>query len=368
MSRLEVRGATRRYPGATALDEVSLCVEAGTRAAIVGPSGCGKTTLLRVVAGFERLDAGSVTLGGRVLADADAGTDLPAHRRGIGMVSQHGALFPHLTVAENVGFALARSRRDRGARVAALMDTVELDRALGTRRPDQLSGGQQQRVALARALALEPALMLLDEPFSALDTGLRESLRRSVGEVLRRAGVTAVLVTHDQGEALSFAERVAVMRAGRIVQTGAPEELYFRPIDAATALMLGDALVLPARLADGRAECALGRLRTASRGAAGTGEIMLRTEQLWLEPVGDDATEGAGEGCRGRVVEREFTGATCTADVALLAPGDGPATIRVRVARAELAEPGALVRVGVEGTAHVLEPDGSRASPHGRGG
>ncbi len=211
----------------TALDGIDLGVAAGSRTAIVGPSGCGKTTLLRIIAGFEAPDSGRVALGGRVLSEGpDA---MPAHHRGIGFVVQDGALFPHLSVAANVGFGLNRNEPRRAERIAELMDMVELDAALLPRKPDELSGGQQQRVALARALARKPQLMLLDEPFSALDTGLRDTTRKSVARLLSGAGITTILVTHDQPEALSFADQVAVMREGRLPQVGTPRALYLRP-------------------------------------------------------------------------------------------------------------------------------------------
>ena len=190
----------------------------------MGPSGSGKTTVLRLVAGFERPDEGSIAINGALVCGAGS-TEVPAHRRGVGYVAQDGALFPHLTVGGNVGFALPRgSGRDR--EIAGLLELVALDPAIATRRPDQLSGGQQQRVALARAMALRPDIILLDEPFSALDAELRVETRDAVSSVLRQAGVTAILVTHDPDDARAFADQVAVMRAGRLVATGTPEEVY----------------------------------------------------------------------------------------------------------------------------------------------
>ncbi len=189
-----------------ALDNIDLTVAAGSRTAVVGPSGSGKTTLLRIIAGFEIPDAGQVMLEGETLADGPA--IVPAHRRGMGIVSQDGALFPHLSVADNIGFGMERGQVDRAEQINALIDMVELDRGMLDRRPHQLSGGQQQRVALARALGRKPRLMLLDEPFSALDTGLRENMRKAVARVLQNAGITTILVTHDQAEALSFADQV----------------------------------------------------------------------------------------------------------------------------------------------------------------
>jgi iron(III) transport system ATP-binding protein len=202
-------------------------VPTGSRTVIVGPSGSGKTTLLRMIAGFEFPDSGSLTLNGQTLVDSTHA--VPAHQRQIGYVPQDGALFPHMTVAANIGFGLASKGRERQERIAELMDSVALDANMADRWPHELSGGQQQRVALARALAQQPRLMLLDEPFSALDTGLRAAMRKLVARLLADAGVTTILVTHDQSEALSFADQLAVMRNGRLVQSGHPLDLYRYP-------------------------------------------------------------------------------------------------------------------------------------------
>jgi len=204
MNLLEVQGIRRRYGNVTALDGIDLSVTTGTRTAVVGPSGSGKTTLLRIIAGFDAADAGKIMLGDYILTDGP--NAVPAHRRGIGYVAQDGALFPHLSIADNIGFGIPRRDPARDARIAELMCLVELDPAMLRRRPDELSGGQQQRVALARALARQPQLMLLDEPFSALDASLRASTRKAVSQVLNAARMTTILVTHDQIEALSFAD------------------------------------------------------------------------------------------------------------------------------------------------------------------
>ena len=283
MTLVAIRGLGKRYGRTAALNDVDLDIPAEGRTAIVGPSGSGKTTLLRLVAGFEPPDSGSIRFGGKVLADE--ATFIPAHKRGIGYVSQDGALFPHLSVAANVGFGLPRSDRGRETRIAELLDLVQLDRSVATRRPHELSGGQQQRVALARALALRPRIVLLDEPFSALDAGLRESLRTAVADLLAAARVSTVLVTHDQAEALSFATHLAVLRDGRLVQAGLPQELYRAPRDAATAEFLGDAVILEATLHGDSAECVLGRVRVKPTGRLGKGAILVRPEQLVLRPA-----------------------------------------------------------------------------------
>jgi iron(III) transport system ATP-binding protein len=246
VSVIEARGLTRTFPTrppVTALRSVDLSVADGSIVAVLGPSGCGKTTLLRTLAGMERPDAGTVHIGGRALDGP--GTHLPPEKRAMGLVPQEGALFPHLDVAANVAFGLrGRSRGDRTDRVAELLALVGLE-DMGDRRPHELSGGQQQRVALARALAPDPDVVLLDEPFSALDTGLRAALRDEVAATIRASGTTAILVTHDQIEALTMADSVAVMRNGSIVQTGTPVEVYQWPVDEWVAHFLGDAVVLP---------------------------------------------------------------------------------------------------------------------------
>ncbi|MGH8374697.1 MAG: ABC transporter ATP-binding protein, partial [Pseudomonas sp.] len=224
MNTLELNALYKSYGAHCALDNVSLSVPSGSRTVIVGPSGSGKTTLLRMIAGFEFPDAGRLSLNGQTLVDGTH--EVPAHQRLIGYVPHDGALFPHMTVAANIGFGLATKGTEKHQRVAELMDSVALDAKMAERWPHELSGGQQQRVALARALAQQPRLMLLDEPFSALDTGLRAAMRKMVARLLEDAGVTTILVTHDQSEALSFADQLAVMRHGRLVQSGHPLDLY----------------------------------------------------------------------------------------------------------------------------------------------
>jgi len=240
MADLTVRGVRKSYGPVRALDGLDLDVPAGALTAVLGPSGCGKTTLLRCVAGFERVDAGEILVGTRLVA----GPRLHAapERRRVAVVPQEGALFPHLSVAGNVAYGLSRAQR-RAGRVEEVLALVGLA-GYGDRMPHELSGGQQQRVAVARALAPRPPLVLLDEPFSALDASLRAEVRHDVREALRADGATAVLVTHDQGEAMSEADQVAVMRAGRIVQAGSPGEIYGDPADAWVADFVGAAVLL----------------------------------------------------------------------------------------------------------------------------
>jgi iron(III) transport system ATP-binding protein len=355
MSFLTLQGVGRRYGTVVALDGIDLDVPTASRTAIVGPSGSGKTTLLRLIAGFEAPDAGRIALDGRLLAEGSAA--IPAHRRGIGFVPQDGALFPHLSVAANIGFGLDRGMARREERILELMDAVELDRSMRLRRPDELSGGQQQRVALARALARKPRLMLLDEPFSALDAGLRETMRKAVARVLAAAGITTILVTHDQAEALSFADQVVVLRAGRLVQVGSPQDLYLRPTDRGVAAFLGDAIVLPAELGDGVAECCLGRVAADTLDRRGAAEIMLRPEQIQLTPIEQE------DWCCGRVAEVEFGGADCSVAVALLNCGHASGTtLLLRHSSLDLPGIGALVRITVQGRAHIFASRAEQAA------
>ena len=353
MSLLGVRALRKSYGPVQALDSVDLDVSAGSRTAIVGPSGSGKTTVLRIIAGFEAPDAGQVLLDGQLLADGPRA--VPAHERGIGYVPQDGALFPHLSVAENVGFGLARHAPKREERIAELMDMVALERAMLVRRPHELSGGQQQRVALARALAQRPRLMLLDEPFSALDTGLRAATRKAVAQLLSGAGITTILVTHDQVEALSFADQVAVMRNGRLAQVGRPKELYLRPADPVTANFLGEVVVLPARLEQGWAECMLGRIRADDMLRSGEVQIMLRPEQLQLEelPLTGPMESTDPGACLGTVLEADFRGPVCELSVRVAGGISGP-LLQVSCPGIHAPAAGARVRISVAGEAHVF--------------
>jgi iron(III) transport system ATP-binding protein len=289
MVRLDDVG--KRFGGVVAVDGASLCVDRGEVVALLGPSGCGKTTLLRLIAGFERPDEGTVNVAGMPVAGAS--TWVPPERRRVGMVFQEYALFPHLTVAENVGFGLRRAARQ--GRVPELLAIVGLD-GLDLRYPHELSGGQQQRVALARALAPSPELVLLDEPWSNVDPFLRESLRAEVAEIIRPLGVTVLLVTHDREEAFSFADRIALMRGGTVVQVGTSEDLYYAPGSRWVAEFVGTANVL-------LHEQARGLLPSASaaphNGTPREGHVLIRPELLELAPDPDGPAE---------VVAREFRG------------------------------------------------------------
>jgi iron(III) transport system ATP-binding protein len=321
------------------LSGLDLSVEAGTLTAVLGPSGCGKTTLLRLIAGFESPDGGEIRLGDKTLSDAR--THLAPERREVGFVPQEGALFPHLDVAANVGFGLRRS--ERNGRVEELLELVSMQNQ-ARRFPHELSGGQQQRVALARALAPGPGLVLLDEPFDALDAGLRAQVREEVRTMLAEAGTTALLVTHDQEEALSLADFVAVMRDGRIVQSANPHALYHDPIDERVALFVGDAVLLEGQLEDGFAQTALGRLPVREvDGSSGTVTLMLRPEQIRCHPPDR-------EGILGQVLSTQFYGHDAVARIAL---AEGGPEILARAVGHRLPAKGQPVRVSIEGTAVV---------------
>jgi iron(III) transport system ATP-binding protein len=296
-SMIRLDGVTKRFGATTAVDEATLCVERGEVVALLGPSGCGKTTLLRLIAGFEHPDGGTVEVAGRRVADA--GSWIPPEQRRVGMVFQDYALFPHLTVAENVGFGLRR--RVRAPRVAELLSVVNLD-GLGRRYPHELSGGQQQRVALARALAPSPELVLLDEPWSNVDPYLRETLRAEVSEIIRPLGVTVLLVTHDREEAFSLADRIALMRDGSVVQEGTSEEIYFSPVSRWAAEFVGAANVLGGRVVGGRVETPVGAFPANGASALESAQVLVRPELLELEPDPSGAAEVVGREFRGHDV------------------------------------------------------------------
>jgi iron(III) transport system ATP-binding protein len=342
-----------RQPVLTGLD---LDVPEGTLAAIVGPSGSGKTTFLRVAAGFERADAGRLTLGDLVV---DGERYVPPEQRGIGYVPQEGALFPHLNVRRNIGFGLPR--RERAARIGELLELVGLS-GLERRYPHQLSGGQQQRVALARALAIRPRVVLLDEPFSSLDAGLRAAVRSEVGAVLREAGTTAILVTHDQDEALSFADLVAVLRDGRIVQADSPARLYREPLDAGVAAFVGQANVLPAVLEGAVAHCALGAVTVVDppAGAAAV-SVLVRPEQVRVLDGGGEVT--------GVVTHQEYYGHDAVVRVSVPGAGGGlagdsaPVEVVARIAGEEPPAVGTAVSLRVVGDCHAwVDPQTPRAA------
>lgn len=301
---LECAGLTKRFGDTLAVDNLSLTLAAGQVTALLGPSGCGKSTALRLIAGFCAPDAGRVAIAGRPVYQG--GRSVPPEKRQVGMVFQEGALFPHLTVAQNIAYGLPR-RSDRRPRVAEALDLTGLT-GLDRRLPHQLSGGQQQRVALARALAPRPQLLLLDEPFSSLDAGLREQVRREVMTILREQGITAILVTHDQEEAMYVGDRVMVMSQGRVEQQGYPEEVFHRPVSRFVAEFMGAADFLPAQWEKGRITTAIGSLAWPAAPGGGRLEVMARPDCLDCFP----ADPG-----RGVIVGREFRGPFYLYQVAL---------------------------------------------------
>ena len=337
---IDAERVEKAFGSTRAVDGASLRVGKGEFVALLGPSGSGKTTLLRVIAGLEQPDAGRVAIGGRPVAGGGAWVE-PEHRR-IGMVFQDGALFPHLTVSGNVGFGASRPER-----VGECLELVGLTARAGDF-PHELSGGERQRVALARALAADPEVVLLDEPFASLDAGLRESLRLEVAEILRSAGTSALLVTHDQAEALSLAGTVAVMRHGRVEQVGTPEEIYERPSSRWLAEFLGDADVLPGRADGGVVECELGRFGAAPS-LAGDVHVVIRPESIAI---------GSGPGPRephaeARVVARSFYGHDQLVHLEL------PSGLRVRSRRLGFPawHPGDRVRIWIDGPVSAVDRD-----------
>ncbi len=273
------------YDGEPVLLGIDLEVRGGEILALLGPSGCGKTTLLRCIAGLERPTSGTIMIGER---DVTTGRGVPAERRRVGMVFQDGALFPHRSVLDNVSYGIPRGRDRRDRAFAALRLVGLHDKS--ARMPGALSGGEQQRVALARALAPGPSVVLLDEPFSSLDAALRVQLRDEVRRMLTGVGVTVIMVTHDQEEAMSFGDRVAVMRSGSIQQLGTPEDVYARPATPWVAGFVGEAVVLPAQLHGTTADTTLGRVRTHPS-TARRGTVMLRPEQILLTSGGSTRVE-----------------------------------------------------------------------------
>lgn len=342
---LEACHLVKRFPGATdaAVDDVNLRAEAGEIGVLVGPSGCGKTTTLRLIAGFEHPDAGSVRCDGKLLDGP--GVHLPPEQRGIGIVFQDYALFPHLDVMGNVAFGLRHgSRREREQRAFDALQQVGLG-DVARRRPHDLSGGQQQRVALARALAPAPRVLLMDEPYSNLDTGLRQQLRGQLRQLVQTRGLAIVLVTHDQEEALSLADWLAVMDQGRILQTGSPREVYTTAASRFVAQFLGGTNLLEVTATGTMAESALGTLPLTST-ASGRCWVSIRPEALRLKI----STGHAGEAV-GQVLDSTYLGSHQLLEVQV-----GDTRILVRQETEQVWTPGELVAIAVRGACTVL-PD-----------
>jgi len=321
LSFLQLKGLVQRYGAVVAVDGVDLAVDRGEFLSLLGPSGCGKSTTLLAIAGFVEPSAGQIVIGGRDMAQ------VKPNRRNIGIVFQSFALFPHMTVAENVGFGLEMrkvARAERAQRIAETLALVRLTELAG-RYPKQLSGGQQQRVALARALVIRPDLLLLDEPMSSLDAKLREEMRVEIRDIQRKVGITTIMVTHDQAEALLMADRVAVMDQGRIVRVGKPYEVYENPGSAFVSDFLGRTNLLPATVigrANGRLRLRVGTVEIDAVGEAPDGAAMLslRPERLAF----------AGDGLPGKVESCLFMGgqwfyrvATALGQIAVIRPNEG---------------------------------------------
>jgi len=313
---VELRGVRRVFGGHVAVGDVTLDVRTGELLTVLGPSGCGKTTVLRLIAGLDVPDGGTISIGGRRVAGA--GAAVPPERRRVGMVFQDVALFPHMNVHDNIGYGLRRDP-DREVRIRELLELIDLPAVAGSM-PHQLSGGMQQRVALARALAPRPDVILLDEPFSSLDAGLRTQLRADVREILRAAGTSAIFVTHDQDEALTLGDRMAVMVHGRIEQLGPPEVVYGEPATPFVATFVGTSNLVHGELRDGVAMTRLGAVRLVGPvrdgSVAGRGLVVIRPEHLELH----EAPDGPADAGAWRVLRRRFSGAEILYEVA--APDD----------------------------------------------
>jgi iron(III) transport system ATP-binding protein len=355
MARLSVKRLSKAFAGTLVLRGVDLEVAPGSLVAVLGASGSGKTTLLRLLSGFERADSGSIEIDGQVVSGPGVHT-VPEKRR-IGYVAQEGSLFPHLSVADNVAFGLPRAERRNRSKVEALLASVDLPASYLSRAPHQLSGGEQQRVALARALAPAPKLVLLDEPFSSLDAALRVETRQAVSAALAASGATALLVTHDQSEALAMGLEVAVLRGGVLAQVATPEILYRRPVDVAMARFVGEAVILPGTVKGGAAVCALGRLSVAPPVPDGLADVMVRPEQIRLVARPNADAPWA------KVLAVTFYGRDASVDLAL---EGGAQTVTSLVPGYRTPRPGDEVRLSVEGAVMAYpraDSDAARVEP-----
>lgn len=339
---LKISNLTKRFGRHLVLDNIALEVEDSEFVALLGPSGSGKTTLLRIIAGFEDADAGEVRIANRIVVH-DTLSVAPERRR-IGMVFQDYALFPHLSVRENVAFGLTR-KDDKEALVREALRAVDMEHWIDTM-PHVLSGGQQQRIALARALAPNPGIVLLDEPFSNLDHALRASVRADVRAILRDAGVTAVLVTHDQEEALSVADRVAVLFDGSMQHVGTPQEVYHQPATRAVARFVGDAQFLDGEVQGDRIETELGSAPILNDVSSGPATAMLRPELVSVVP------EGAS-GVAATVVNTQFFGRDQRLELTL----DSGTRIIARVPTDRVFEVGEVVAIGANRPLFVIPPE-----------
>ena len=309
--RLEVQNLTRVYDGKTVVDDVSLTIGAGQVTCLLGPSGCGKSTTLRMIAGVDMQDSGRILVDGNLVCDTVF--RIPPERRSIGLMFQDFALFPHLRVAENIAFGLARSDPARLGRAEELLERVAL-RGFGPKYPHELSGGEQQRVALARALAPRPRILLMDEPFSGLDERLRDGIRDDTLALLKEEGTAVLLVTHEPHEAMRMADEIALMRAGRIVQRGAPYNLYNAPVDRAAAAFFSDVNILDGRVQGALTQTPFGEFLTPGLADGTEVEIVIRPQHLKIDfdragkgplPTAADGTAARAEVARARFMGRE---------------------------------------------------------------
>ena len=290
MPLLEIKDVSMNFGATQVLSGITLELESRQLLAVLGSSGAGKSTLMRLIAGFDAVASGLIVLDGVILSDST--TTVAPEKRSIGIVPQDSALFPHLNVRQNIGFGLSGLAEEQ--RVSELLQLIRMEEFAG-RMPEELSGGQIQRVALARALAPKPKLILLDEPFSALDAELRQQLREEVRQVLRAEGATAVMVTHDQEEALSLADRVAVLREGRIIQVGSPSEIYNSPADVGIATFLGESVLVDGKVAGGKILTDLGSLSALNNVVEGAiGVVAIRSENFYLQPNPSGDSEVVG--------------------------------------------------------------------------
>ena len=316
--RLEVKNLTRAFGGRPVVDDVSLSVAAGQVTCLLGPSGCGKSTTLRIIAGVERADAGEVRIDGRLVEGP--GVHVPPEARSVGLMFQDFALFPHLTVAENVGFGLRGDRGEKAQRVNELIEKVDLS-GFGQKHPHELSGGEQQRVALARALAPRPRVMLMDEPFSGLDNRLRDGIRDRTLELLKEEGAAVLLVTHEPDEAMRMADEIALMRAGRIVQGGAPYNVYNAPVDRAAAAFFSDINVIRGFSKGALTQTPFGAFLTPGHKDGAMVEIVIRPQHLRIDfdrgGRGPNPTPEEGVPARGTVLRSRYLGRESLVDFAM---------------------------------------------------
>jgi iron(III) transport system ATP-binding protein len=316
--RLDVFRLTRAFGGRAVVEDVSLAVAAGQVTCLLGPSGCGKSTTLRIIAGVDHADRGEVRIDGRTVEGP--GVHIPPEARSVGLMFQDFALFPHLTVAENVGFGLRAEKAERLRRIGELLEKVDLS-GFGQKHPHQLSGGEQQRVALARALASRPRVMLMDEPFSGLDNRLRDGIRDRTLELLKEEGTAVLLVTHEPDEAMRMADEIALMRAGRIVQKGAPYNVYNAPVDKAAAAFFSDINVIRGVSRGALTETPFGAFLTPGHADGGAVEIVIRPQHLRIDfdrgGRGPNPTPEEGVPARGTVLRSRYLGRESLVDFAM---------------------------------------------------